>query len=265
MHAGKLALWCLPAALADTRIDFQELTRTGAIMGSGGLVVLDDREGSPQAPYRKSAGLIPNNGAIQVVAGHGGAGLAGEHAVARGAAVGGLVHRAVHVGGEGGAGDGGVGVARAVAVRADDCRRVLEVDATGAVGRARDRVERPGARVRSRAADVDRAVASALKASHDMRESVAIRPVLQSDDYQAGIVGRSEAMQSVFKLIGQLATSDATGEDRFAYSSFVQGDPPGLRMYVSTPLEVNGAVVGTNNPASRSCANRAFMLSTRIR
>ena len=53
-------------------------------------------------------------------------------------------------------------------------------------------------------------LASALKASHDMRESVAIRPVLQSDDYQAGIVGRSEAMQSVFKLIGQLATSDAT-------------------------------------------------------
>jgi hypothetical protein len=38
-------------------------------------VVFDDREGSPQAPYRKSAGLIPNNGAIQVVAGHGGAGL----------------------------------------------------------------------------------------------------------------------------------------------------------------------------------------------
>ncbi|MFM1768659.1 MAG: Alkaline phosphatase precursor [Verrucomicrobiota bacterium] len=38
-------------------------------------VVFDDREGSPEAPYRKSAGLVPNNGAIQVVAGHGGAGL----------------------------------------------------------------------------------------------------------------------------------------------------------------------------------------------
>ncbi|MHC4252952.1 MAG: NADH-ubiquinone oxidoreductase-F iron-sulfur binding region domain-containing protein, partial [Planctomycetota bacterium] len=33
---------CLPASLADTPIDFDELTATGAIMGSGGLVVLDE-------------------------------------------------------------------------------------------------------------------------------------------------------------------------------------------------------------------------------
>jgi NADH-quinone oxidoreductase subunit F len=33
---------CIPAELADTRIDYEELTKTGAIMGSGGLVVLDD-------------------------------------------------------------------------------------------------------------------------------------------------------------------------------------------------------------------------------
>jgi NADH-quinone oxidoreductase subunit F len=33
---------CLPASLADTRIDYEELASTGAIMGSGGLVVLDD-------------------------------------------------------------------------------------------------------------------------------------------------------------------------------------------------------------------------------
>jgi len=44
----------------------------------------------------------------------------------------------------------------------------------------------------------------------------------------------------------RIATSDATEEDRFGYSSFVQGDPPGLRMYVSTPLRLgDGAVVGT--------------------
>ena len=35
---------CLPAHLADTRIDYEELTAMGAIMGSGGLVVLDDRD-----------------------------------------------------------------------------------------------------------------------------------------------------------------------------------------------------------------------------
>jgi NADH-quinone oxidoreductase subunit F len=33
---------CIPASLADTQIDYQALTRLGAIMGSGGLVVLDD-------------------------------------------------------------------------------------------------------------------------------------------------------------------------------------------------------------------------------
>ena len=35
---------CLPASLADTRIDYEQLASTGAIMGSGGLVVLDDRD-----------------------------------------------------------------------------------------------------------------------------------------------------------------------------------------------------------------------------
>ena len=35
---------CVPAALADTPIDFEDLTRVGAMMGSGGLVVLDDSD-----------------------------------------------------------------------------------------------------------------------------------------------------------------------------------------------------------------------------
>ena len=33
---------CVPARLADTRVDFESLRDVGAIMGSGGLVVLDD-------------------------------------------------------------------------------------------------------------------------------------------------------------------------------------------------------------------------------
>ena len=36
------------------------------------------------------------------------------------------------------------------------------------------------------------------------------QPLLESEDYEVGIVGRSEPMQKVFKLIGQLAGSDAT-------------------------------------------------------
>jgi NADH-quinone oxidoreductase subunit F len=35
---------CIPASLADTPIDYDALARTGAIMGSGGMVVLDDRD-----------------------------------------------------------------------------------------------------------------------------------------------------------------------------------------------------------------------------
>src|SRR5438045_6018625 len=33
---------CVPARLADTPVDFESLRNVGAIMGSGGLVVLDD-------------------------------------------------------------------------------------------------------------------------------------------------------------------------------------------------------------------------------
>ena len=35
---------CIPARLANTPIDYDALAQTGAIMGSGGLVVLDDRD-----------------------------------------------------------------------------------------------------------------------------------------------------------------------------------------------------------------------------
>src|SRR5262245_20326245 len=53
-------------------------------------------------------------------------------------------------------------------------------------------------------------VAGALKAAHDMRQVVTYQPLLESEDYESGIVGRSEPMQQVFKLIGQVAGADAT-------------------------------------------------------
>jgi nitrogen regulation protein NR(I) len=53
-------------------------------------------------------------------------------------------------------------------------------------------------------------VNSALEASRAMKKVVSYQPLLESEDYDIGIVGRTEGMQNVFKLIGQLAVSDAT-------------------------------------------------------
>ncbi len=53
-------------------------------------------------------------------------------------------------------------------------------------------------------------VGNGLKAARDMRQVVSYQPLLEKEDYELGIVGRSEPMQQVFKLIGQLAASDAT-------------------------------------------------------
>ena len=53
-------------------------------------------------------------------------------------------------------------------------------------------------------------VANAFKAARDMNQVVSYQPLLEKEDYELGIVGRSEPMQQVFKLIGQLAASDAT-------------------------------------------------------
>ncbi len=53
-------------------------------------------------------------------------------------------------------------------------------------------------------------VTAALKASRDMKQVVSYQPALETEDYEMGIIGRSEPMQNVFKLIGQLAMSDAT-------------------------------------------------------
>ena len=53
-------------------------------------------------------------------------------------------------------------------------------------------------------------VLDALKAARDMRQVVSYQPLLESEDYDLGIIGRSAGMQGVFKIIGQLAGSDAT-------------------------------------------------------
>ena len=53
-------------------------------------------------------------------------------------------------------------------------------------------------------------IANAFKAARDMKQVVSYEPLLQSEDYELGIIGRSGPMQQVFKLIGQIAATDTT-------------------------------------------------------
>ena len=53
-------------------------------------------------------------------------------------------------------------------------------------------------------------IANALKAARDMKQVVSYAPLLESEDYELGIIGRSGPMQQVFKLIGQIAATDTT-------------------------------------------------------
>jgi len=53
-------------------------------------------------------------------------------------------------------------------------------------------------------------VAAALKAARDMRQVVSCPPSVDKEDFEVGIVGKSPGMQQVFKLVGQVAASDAT-------------------------------------------------------
>src|SRR5512147_2966099 len=48
-------------------------------------------------------------------------------------------------------------------------------------------------------------VTNAIKAARDMRQVVSYQPLLEKEDYELGIIGRSLPMQQVFKLIGQVA------------------------------------------------------------
>jgi len=88
---------------------------------------------------------------------------------------------------------------------------------------------------------------NALKAARDMKQVVSYQPLLESEDYELGIVGRSEPMQQVFKLIGQLAASDATalltgesgtGKELVARAIYHHGNRSGQPF-----LEVNCAAI----------------------
>jgi two-component system nitrogen regulation response regulator GlnG len=51
---------------------------------------------------------------------------------------------------------------------------------------------------------------NALKAHDDMRASSGYKPTINSEDYKEGVVGSSQPMQDVFKIIGQVTASDVT-------------------------------------------------------
>ena len=59
-------------------------------------------------------------------------------------------------------------------------------------------------------------VDTALKAAEELRAAAPTKPSLTVEQYRDDIVGQSEAMQSVFKMVGRVAMSDApvlvTGE-----------------------------------------------------
>jgi len=53
-------------------------------------------------------------------------------------------------------------------------------------------------------------VFDALKAARAIVQTDSFQPLLENEDYEQGIIGRSEPMQEVFKTIGQVAGSSAT-------------------------------------------------------
>ncbi len=53
-------------------------------------------------------------------------------------------------------------------------------------------------------------VENALRTQADIRSAGGVQPVINSDDHKEGIVGTSAPMQQVFKVIGQVTSSDVT-------------------------------------------------------
>jgi len=53
-------------------------------------------------------------------------------------------------------------------------------------------------------------VDSALRTQADSKSAAGYKPVINTDEHKEGIVGASAAMQTVFKVIGQFAASDAS-------------------------------------------------------
>ena len=53
-------------------------------------------------------------------------------------------------------------------------------------------------------------VENALRTQADIRSAGVVQPVINSEDHKEGIVGSSAPMQQVFKIIGQVTSSDVT-------------------------------------------------------
>ena len=72
-------------------------------------------------------------------------------------------------------------------------------------------------------------VDSALKAAAELKAANTFKPVLTIEQHQDEIVGRSDAMQQVFKMIGRVAASDApvmiTGRKRIRQGAGGSRDP----------------------------------------
>ncbi len=58
--------------------------------------------------------------------------------------------------------------------------------------------------------EIKELVAKALKAGDDMRRVVSYQPLLSKEEYSEGIIGKSPAMQEVYKKIGQVAPKDVS-------------------------------------------------------
>lgn len=87
-------------------------------------------------------------------------------------------------------------------------------------------------------------VFDALKAARAMKQVVSYQPLLESEDYDLGIVGRCEQMQNVFKLIGQLSASDAT--------ALITGESGTGKSWLPAP-----STITANAPAGRSSPSTA--------